>query len=75
MDLLKSLPFVVSVDYSQENTQVHHKTSSVTTHVQSHLILRPRMAAKIKCFVSCSSSSSARVVVELDFNNPRKWWL
>ena len=31
---------------------VHHKTCSVTTHAQSHLMLRPRMAAKRKCSVT-----------------------
>ena len=54
------------------NTLVHHKTCSVTAHAQSHLMLRPRMAAKRKCsgtnknafFASCSSSSNAHVAVE-----------
>ena len=37
----------------------HHKTCSVTTHAQSHLMLRPRMAAKRKC---CGTNSLLVVV-------------
>ena len=59
---------------STVNTQSINKTCSVTTHAQSDLMLRTRMAAKRKCsgtnknafFARCSSSSSAHVAVEMD---------
>ena len=62
-----------SNNFSSTVKRVHHKTCSVTTHAQCHLMLRLRIAAKRKCsgtnknafFASCSSSSSAHVAVEL----------
>ena len=42
---------------------VHHKTCSVTTYAQSHLMLRPRMAAKRKCSGTNKKSLSLLVVV------------